>query len=83
MVEEYSPIMKNSIWEVVPRLVCKSVVGLRWVYKIKHDVDGNTEKLKACFLAKGFSQKEGIDYNETSASEAKYSSIKAIISIAA
>jgi hypothetical protein len=35
MVEEYDSIVKNSAWEIVPRLVDKSVVGSRWIYKGK------------------------------------------------
>ena len=35
MVEEYDFIITNSAWEIVPRLVGKSVVGLRWIYKVK------------------------------------------------
>jgi hypothetical protein len=60
----------------------KSVVGSRWIYKIKHDVDDSVDKFKACFVAKGFSQKEGIDFSETFAPVARYSSIRAVISIA-
>jgi hypothetical protein len=83
MMEEYSSIMKNDVWEVVPRPEGKSVVGSRWIYKIKHVVDGSVDKFKARFVAKGFSQKEGIDFSETFAPMARYSSIRAVISIAA
>ena len=34
MIEEYSSIMKNDVWEVVPRPTGKSVVASRWLYKI-------------------------------------------------
>lgn len=61
MVEEYSSIMKNNFWEFVPRPERKYVVGSRWAYKIKHVVDGSVDKFKVQFMAKGFSQKEGID----------------------
>ena len=44
MVEEYDSIIKNSSWEIVPRPVDKSVVGSRWIYKVKKAVDGNVEK---------------------------------------
>jgi hypothetical protein len=83
MVEEYASIMKNDVWEVVPRPEGKSVIGSRWIYKIKHVADGSVEKFKARFVAKGFSQKEGIDYDETFAPVARYTSIRAVISIAA
>ena len=58
MAEEYASIMKNYVWEVVPRPEGKSVVTSRWLYKIKYVVDGSIEKYKARFLARGFSQVE-------------------------
>ena len=53
MVEEYSSIMTNDVWEVVARPEDKSVVGSRWIYKIKYTADGNVEKYKARFVGKG------------------------------
>jgi hypothetical protein len=55
MMEEYTSIMKNDVWEVVPRPQGKSMVGSKWIYKIKHDADGSVEKFKARFVVKGFS----------------------------
>ena len=52
-VEEYSSIMTNDVWEVVPRPQDRSVVGSRWIYKIKYAADGSIEKFKARFVAKG------------------------------
>ena len=43
----------------------KSVVSFIWIYKIQHEIDGNIVGYKAIFVARGFSQKEGIDYEET------------------
>jgi hypothetical protein len=83
ITEEHQSIMKNDVWEIVPRLKEKSVVTSKWVYKIKHAADGNVDKYKARFLARGFSQKEGEDYDETVALVARYTSIRAIISLAA
>lgn len=59
MPEEYESIMKNDVWDVVPRPKGKSVVTSNWLYKIKHGVDGSIKKYKERFVAKGFSQKEG------------------------
>ena len=53
MVEEYSSIMTNDVWEVVPRPRNRSVVGSRWIYKIKYATDESIEKFKARFVAKG------------------------------
>ena len=65
LTEEFQPIMKNDIWKVVPRPKGKSIVTSKWIFKIKHGADGSVEKHKARFVARGFSQKEGIDYDET------------------
>ena len=65
MIKEYQSIMKNDVWDVVPRPKGKSIVTSKWIYKIKYVVDGNIEKYKARFMGSGFSQKEGIDYEET------------------
>ena len=83
MVEECSSIIQNDVWEVVPRPIDRTVVGSHWIYKIKNNLDGAIKKYKARFMAKGFSQKEGIDYEETFAPIARYTSIRAAISLAA
>jgi hypothetical protein len=51
MVEEYDSIVKNNAWEIVLRPVDKSVVGSRWIYKVKQAADGSVEKYKARFVA--------------------------------
>jgi hypothetical protein len=83
MIEEYQSIMKNEVWEIVPRLKNKDVVSSRWFFKIKHVVDGSIEKYKERFVARGFSHKEGIDYEDTFAPVARYTSIRTIIALAA
>ena len=82
MVEEYSSIMTNNVWEVVPRPQNRSVVGSRWIYKIKYATDGSIEKFKARFVAKGYVEKEGIECEETFAPVARYTSIRSVISLA-
>ena len=81
MVEEYTSIMKNDVWDIVPISKGKSVVSSRWLYKIKNDADGSIEKFKARFMERGFSQKEGVDYEETFAPVARYTSIRAVMSL--
>ena len=83
MVEKYSSIMTNDVWEVVPRPQKSSVVGSRWIYKIKYAADDSIEKFKARFVAKGYAQKKGIDYEETFAPVVRYTSIRSMISLAA
>ena len=55
----------------------------KWIYNIKHAIDGSIEKYKSIFVARGFSQKEGIDYEETFAPVAKYTSIRSILALVA
>ena len=74
IIEEYNSIMKNDVWEVVSRPEGQSVVTSWWLYKIQHVGNGNVEKYKACFVAWGFSQVEGVDYDETFASVARHTS---------
>ena len=72
MVEECDSIIRNNAWEVVPRLEDKSVVGFRWIYKVNQTTNRSVEKHKARFVAKGFSQVEGIDYDDTFAPVTRY-----------
>jgi hypothetical protein len=83
MTEEYQSIMKNDVWDIVPRPEGKSVVTSKCIYKIKHPTDGSVEKYKARFVARGFTQVEGIDYAETFAPVSRYTSIRTIISLTA
>ena len=54
-MEEYHSIMRNDVWDVVPRPEGKSIRTSKWIYKIKH-ADGNSvEKYKEIFVAHGFS----------------------------
>ena len=83
MIEEYDSIMKNDVWDVVPRPEGKLVVSSKWIYKIKHSADGRIEIYKARFVARGFSQTEGVDYDEKLAPVARYSTIRSILALSA
>ena len=81
MVEAYDSIVCNRVWDVVLRLEDKSVVISCWLYKVNPTTDGSVEKLKARFVALGFSHLEGINYNETFSLVARYSSITSILAL--
>jgi hypothetical protein len=55
MMEEYHPIMKNDVWDIVLRPETKSIVTSKLIYNIKHIVDGSIEKHKVRFFSRGFS----------------------------
>ena len=82
MTEEYQSIMKNVVWDVVSKIEIRIVVYSKWIYKINHVVDGSLKKYKARFVARGFSQKEGIYYEDTFALVSKYTSIRTIMALA-
>ena len=80
MDEEYRSLMANDTWDLVPLLKGRKLVRCKWVYKTKYASDGSVERLKAMLVAKGFSQVEGIDYNETFALVAKMNSTRLVLS---
>ena len=79
-MQEYESIMKNDVWDVVPRPEDKAIVTSKWLYKIKHGSDESAEKFKARFVDRFFSQNEGIDYDDIFA---RVTTIRSIIAIAA
>ena len=58
-----------------------SIVTSKWIYKIKHAAYGSMEKYKAIFVARGFSQKEGIDYEETFVPVARFTFIRSVLAL--
>ena len=54
----------------------------KWIYKIKHAVDGHIENCKETLVAQGFSQKEGIEYEETFSPVERYTSVRTILALA-
>ena len=83
MKEELDALSKNHTWDLVTLPPGKSVVGCKWIYKIKTHSDGSIEHYKTHLVAKGFTQEYGIDYEETFAPVARISSIHALFAIAA
>ena len=81
MMEEYQLIMRNGVLCIVPKPEGKSVVSSKWIYKIKHATNGSIEKYKEMFVARGFYQKEGNDYEEIFVPLESYTSIRTIMEI--
>ena len=68
--------------DIAPRPERNSVITSICLYKIKHVADGSVETYKSRFVSCGISQKAGIDYEETFAPMAIYTTIRSIISLA-
>ena len=60
----------------------KSVVGCKWIYKIKTRFDRSIECYKAHLVAKGFTQEYRIDYEETFTPVARISFVRALLTVA-
>ena len=69
-------------WRVVERLIGVNVVGCKWVFKINRNTAGEIDKYKAQLVAKGYSQVQGVDYDDTYAPVAQLSSLRMILAIA-
>jgi hypothetical protein len=83
MNDEYHSLMENDTWDPVPLPKGRKLVRCKWVYRTKYASDGSVERHKSRLVAKGFSQIEGIDYNETFSPVDKMNSIYLVLSLVA
>ncbi|GAA0139490.1 hypothetical protein LIER_35099 [Lithospermum erythrorhizon] len=65
MQEELFQFEKNDVCELVPRPDDYNVIGKKWIFKNKSDEFGNVTRNKARLVAQGYTQIEGIDFEET------------------
>nr|GEW84470.1 hypothetical protein [Tanacetum cinerariifolium] len=72
MQEELNEFKRLEVWELVPRPDKVMVITLKWIYKVKLDELGGILKNKARLVARGYRQEEGIDFEESFASEEVY-----------
>ena len=83
MKEELDALTKNHTWDLVTLPPSQSVVGCKWIYKIKTRSDGSIEHYKTHLITKGFTQEYGIDYEEIFTPVTRISSVRALLAIAA
>ena len=81
MKEEMKSMAKNQVWDLVE--LTKEVVAIdyKWVYKTKRHASDNIKRNKSRLIAKGLTQKEGIDYHETFSPVSKKDSFRIIITL--
>ena len=73
----------NSTWSITTLPLGKKTVGCKYVYKVKLKSDGTIDKHKARLIAKGYTQREGFDYQETFSPVAKLTIVRLFLALAA
>nr|GEU57460.1 hypothetical protein [Tanacetum cinerariifolium] len=83
MQEELHQFDRLDVWELVDRPLCKNVINIKWLWKNKRDEENSVIRNKSRLVAKGYAQKEGIDFEESFALVARLEAVRLFIAYAA
>ena len=61
----------------------RTPIGCRWVFKLKRKPDGTVDRYKGRLVGKGFSQRPGLDFDQTFSPTAKWAALRAILALVA
>nr|GEZ01342.1 hypothetical protein [Tanacetum cinerariifolium] len=81
--EELHQFDRLDVWELVDRPLCKNVINMKWLWKNKHDDENTIIRNKSHLVAKGYAQKEGIDFEESFAPVARLEVVRLFITYVA
>ena len=81
MEAEYSALVRNGTWRLVPKTKRMHIVLNKWIFKTKLKAYGSLDKFKARLVAKGFQQHAGVDFSDTCSPVVKASSIRIIFTL--
>ena len=82
MVEEYGALLSNNTWDLVDPPRNANIVTGKWIYRHKMKSDGSLDRYKARWVLRGFTQREGIDFDETFSPVVKPATIRTVLSLA-
>ena len=82
MHDELLQLQKNDVWTLVPKPKGEHIIGTKWIFRNKTNDEGNVIRNKAHLMVQGYSQMEGVDYDETFAPVARMESITILLALA-
>jgi hypothetical protein len=82
-LEENGALMSNGTWELVPRPRGSNVVTGKWVFTNKFHSDGTFDHYKARWVLRGFTQRPGVDYDETFSPVVKPATVHMVLALTA
>uniref|UniRef100_A0A5S6R0A3 Reverse transcriptase Ty1/copia-type domain-containing protein n=1 Tax=Trichuris muris TaxID=70415 RepID=A0A5S6R0A3_TRIMR len=80
---ELMSLEKHKVWEIADLAPGKRTISAKWVFKAKHDDQGNIHTYKARLIARGFSQIQGRDYDESFAPVVRHETVRILFAVAA
>nr|GFA97412.1 hypothetical protein [Tanacetum cinerariifolium] len=81
--EELHQFDRLDVWELVDRPLCKNVINMKWLWKNKRDEENTVIRNKSRLVAKGYAQKEGVDFEDSFAPVARLDAVRLFIAYAA
>jgi hypothetical protein len=82
MTEEYKVLLRSNTFTLVPLPEGRKPIKTKWIYKIKYNSNGSIERFKARWVARGFTQKKGIDFDETYAPVVRLENLRLLLAYA-
>jgi hypothetical protein len=82
MEEEYGALIANQTWDLVPAPPHANIVSGKWLFRHKLNADGSLARYKARWVARGFTQQQGLDFDETFSPVVKPATIRTVLSLA-
>ncbi|GKA96098.1 ribonuclease H-like domain-containing protein [Tanacetum coccineum] len=83
MHDEYTALIKNNTWTLVPRQPDTNIVRCMWLFRHKYLADGTLSRYKARLVANGSTQLKGVDVDETFSPVVKPGTIRTVLSLVA